>query len=196
MGSVTNTDENKPLSNQEQVFADHYLLTLNVREAAAAAGYSDGIASTDAYSWVKGTKKPNVAKYIRDELTKRSKRTRDAADEALIALINVVKFDIRTIINDDGTIKPPSQWGDEAAAAIGSLEVNAKTDKAGKVKASTSKVKLWDKPGTAEKLLRALGKMGQASEPKDDELPPADPDLLSPREVAMRVAFLLTQGSK
>jgi phage terminase small subunit len=66
MTDVKNTpkasDLEKPLSHRERLFADHYLLTLNGREAAVHAGYKDGPGTAVAASRLLA--KPHITAYI------------------------------------------------------------------------------------------------------------------------------------
>lgn len=68
--------------------------------------------------------------------------------------------DPRKVINEDGTLKPVSEWPDEMAAAIASIEVFEEFEGKGKDKefiGFTKKIKFWDKNPALEKLMRHRG---------------------------------------
>lgn len=80
----------------------------------------------------------------------------------LLQEIRSISFiDIRKIFNDDHTLRPPSEWPDDIAAAISSIEVDEieqwdgeKKEKIGEMK----KIKIFDKLKALEMLGKDLGR--------------------------------------
>lgn len=90
------------------------------------------------------------------------------AVDRLLQEIRAISFiDIRQIFNEDHSLKPPSEWPDDVAAALAGIEVNElqehdgqKMVKIGEVK----KIKLLDKLKALEMLGRDLGRFTQKIE--------------------------------
>lgn len=90
---------------------------------------------------------------IRDETIKRNQST---LDEVLIELSKWLRFNLKSIFNEDGTMKQIHEMTEDEAACIASYEV-LETTKSGEVVGVLRKVKLIDKLGSADKLLRKMG---------------------------------------
>lgn len=68
--------------------------------------------------------------------------------------------DIRRLLADDGTLKPPAEWDADTAAAVSSIKVRELfgEGKDGKgLIGHTVEVKLWDKGGALDRLGKHLG---------------------------------------
>lgn len=64
------------LSVREQVFADTYLATLDVRAAGRAANYAESMIRSNCYRWVSSPAlKPKLYNFIHDELRRRRQET-------------------------------------------------------------------------------------------------------------------------
>lgn len=84
----------KPLTEQEKVFADQYLIDLNARRAALVAKYSLSVASTWAYQWVSNPElKPKLWAYINAGMKARQERTQITADKVLKQLAEIAFAD-------------------------------------------------------------------------------------------------------
>lgn len=73
------------LTYQEQIFIDEYLKELQPYKAAKAANYSDSLARSRAYSWVKSPEsdKPYMYYMVQEAMKERSIRTQVTADKVL-----------------------------------------------------------------------------------------------------------------
>lgn len=74
--------------------------------------------------------------------------------------MSIAFFDIRTILNDDGSVKPVSEWPAAAGAAIASMEVLEQYEGSGKDRVFVGylkKIKLIDKGGALDRLMKHLG---------------------------------------
>lgn len=77
----------KQLNASEQRFVAEYIIDLDVKRAALAAGYSETIATTKAYQWVSnGKAKPHVYAEILKRLQKRAEKLEITADRVLAEL--------------------------------------------------------------------------------------------------------------
>lgn len=82
-------------------------------------------------------------------------------------------FDIRTMFDANGNIKPVQDWNDNIGAAVSSIEVFEEFDGHGKDRVyigQTKKIKFWDKSAALDKLMKHLG--GYAEDNKQKEISP------------------------
>ena len=100
------------LDAREQRFVEEYLLDLDPKRSAIAAGYAKTTASTKSFGWVSKSKstKPHVVAAIREALAERSERLKIEADWVLQRLIAEAEADLAAIYAEDGTLKPIDEW--------------------------------------------------------------------------------------
>lgn len=99
---------------------------------------------------------PKVAQRIAEIRDETIKRNQSTLDEVLIELSKWLRFNLKSIFNEDGTMKQIHEMTEDEAACIASYEV-LETTKSGEVVGVLRKVKLIDKLGSADKLLRKMG---------------------------------------
>ncbi|GGE55648.1 phage terminase small subunit [Agaricicola taiwanensis] len=79
----------------------------------------------------------------------------------LTELMRLATSDLRQAFDAEGNLKDPSQWDDDFAASIASIEVvsrAAKADESGKRGVEyVHKIKTWDKISALDKIARHLG---------------------------------------
>lgn len=69
-------------------------------------------------------------------------------------------FDIRTMFDEYGALKPVSEWGDAIGASVKSIEINELYEGSGDDRiriGDTKKVQFWDKGAAIDKLMKHLG---------------------------------------
>jgi len=69
-------------------------------------------------------------------------------------------FDIRTMFNENGTLKPVSEWSDAIGASVKSIEVNELFEGSGQDRiriGETKKISFWDKGAAIDRLMKHLG---------------------------------------
>lgn len=77
-------EEKGELTPREEVFIEEYLVDLNPYRAAKAAGYSESMARSKAFQWVKNPDvKPFLYKKVKEAMNERSVRTGITADRVL-----------------------------------------------------------------------------------------------------------------
>jgi len=155
---MTKTDKPE-LTPKQQRFAEEYLIDLNATQAAIRAGYSENSAKDIA---CENLAKPNIADAIANAQQERSERTQVKADDVVRELARIGFSDIRKAFTENGNLRSPTNWDDETAAAISSIEVVARntgqTDEIGnKVVERVHKLRFWDKNSSLEKLAKHLG---------------------------------------
>lgn len=159
--------------NARQVrFVEEYLVDFNATQAAIRAGYSKRTASEQGYDLLR---KPQIAEAIQAKQRELSAKTGITVERVVQELARLAFSDIRKLYREDGSLKNPTELDDEAAAALAGVDV---VELAGAMKVGgedggqhaamyVKKVKLWDKKGALETLLKHLGAEGGK--------PPADP---------------------
>lgn len=125
------------LDDKERRFVAEYLVHLDVRKAAVAAGYSDTMAQTKAYQWVSdGKVKPHVFAAVRKAMEKREKRTEITSDRVLKELAKIGFSDIRSAVKWNASdeagkrttglcVVSSDEIDDETAAAISEISETA-----------------------------------------------------------------------
>lgn len=115
------TNPTTGLQEQQQRFADEYLIDFNATAAYARAGYkSKGAAAWTAASRLLGN--PNVQKYLATRRTELTRRIEVDQAGALQNIIDMAQGDIRCLINEDGDIKPLNELTREQACLIQGFE--------------------------------------------------------------------------
>jgi phage terminase small subunit len=158
--------DNKPMSkrkpgqtltDRQRTFCEEYLVDLNAAQAAIRAGYSAKTARVIANETLA---KPAVAAYLQQLLAERSQRTQVTADRVITEVARLGFSDVRKLFDPlSGQLLAPSEWPDDVAAAVSSIEVEELMGGTGPDRTQigwTKKVKLWDKPKSLEMLGRHL----------------------------------------
>ena len=99
------------LDARERRFVEEYLIDLDPKRAALAAGYAETTAHVKSYGWVcKGGTKPHVFTAIREAMAARSERTQIDADWVLTRLADEATADLADLYEDGGGLKPVAEW--------------------------------------------------------------------------------------
>lgn len=146
----------KKLTDKERRFVGEYLIDLDARKAALAAGFSETVANSKAYQWVSNSKtKPHVYEAIQKAIQKRAEKTEVTQERVVQELARIGFSDIRKLLDESGELKSPNDWDDDTAAAVAGVEISSRS--AGDDIVTIKKLKQWDKLGALEKLGRHLG---------------------------------------
>lgn len=141
-------------------FVDEYMIDFDVPRAAMAAGYSESLAKSKAYQWVKGTEKPLIHKEIkRRQRALANKyaitRGRLAREYARIALSNIDDF---SVLLPDGNRKVNLSHSTRARlAAVKELIYEEKFDDQGNCIQRRTGIKLHDKIAAMAALAKYTG---------------------------------------
>ncbi|MBB3772514.1 phage terminase small subunit [Angulomicrobium tetraedrale] len=141
------------LTARQQRFTEEYLIDLNATQAARRAGYS---ARTAADIGRQLLRKAPVAERIQAAMAQRSVRARVTQDRVLQEVARLAFLDIRKAFNVDGTLKPLHEMDDDTAAALAGLDA-VELSQDGAPVGSLKKLKLADKKGALELLMRHMG---------------------------------------
>lgn len=95
------------LTAKQQRFVEEYLIDLNATQAAIRAGYSEKTANEIG---AENLTKPSISEAIAKAKKERTDRVLADADYVLRRLVQIDKMDVLDILNNNGTIKPVSEW--------------------------------------------------------------------------------------
>lgn len=179
------TDELAPLTAKQQRFCDEYLIDLNATEAAIRAGYSIKTARSIASE---NLTKPNIQKFISEQKEKISEELQVTREQVIAQYIKIGFFDIRTIYDDNGNLKPIKEVDDNAAAAIGGVETMELVSGKDSVHiADIKKVKIRDSKAALDSICKVMGfnapeKVAQ-TDTKGKDVKPMDYSKLTDKEL-------------
>lgn len=115
--------EESKLTDKQARFVEEYFVDSNATAAAKRAGYSKQ--SAEAIGW-ENLRKPLIAEAIerrRQQYYAEVGATREAAAKKMGYMVT---GDIRDVMSPEGRLLFPSDWSDETAACISSIEVVTK----------------------------------------------------------------------
>ena len=146
----------KPLTAQQEAYCQEYVkCPENQTQAATNAGYSPNTAGKFASQNMRDAR---IQKRIAELMEERNKRLRVSADYVLLRLVEMVQMNVSDILDDDGGIKPVSQWPKVWRTSLSAMDINrirmASKDGEDDIESTLQKVKWPDKV----KLLELIGK--------------------------------------
>jgi phage terminase small subunit len=147
----------RKLDAKEALFVREYMLDLDPKRAALAAGYSKTMAATKAYQWVSNSKvKIHVFSEIERLKAKRNKRLDVDSDYVLKRITEIDQMNVKDILADDGSIKPIKEWPDIWATFISGMDISEKVIQGDEVAMSVflKKIKWPDKVKNLELMGR------------------------------------------
>lgn len=98
----------KPLTAMQEAYCQSYIkYPENQTQAAIDAGFSPNTAAVKASVMMRDER---IQKRIAELMEERNKRLRVSADYVLLRLVEIDQMDVLDILNDDGSLKPISQW--------------------------------------------------------------------------------------
>lgn len=144
----------RPITDMAERYCQEYVKTPdNQAEAAKRAGYAspDNAAS-------RMMKDERIQKRIAELMTERNKRLRVSADYVLMRLVEIDQMDVIDILDDEGGLKPVSQWPKVWRTSISAVDINrirmAMKDDEEDIESTLQKIKWPDKV----KNLELIGK--------------------------------------
>ena len=149
----TTSKPDKPLTDRQTLFVEHYVQSLNAKQSAIKAGYSEKTAEQQGYQLLQ---KPSVQAAISEISEKRSKAIGLTTERLLQEAMRLAFFDIRKLVDKDGNPLPISQLDDDTAAAIQGLDVAT----VGNMEIGVGQVlkyKIADKNAAIERLFKHKG---------------------------------------
>lgn len=154
---MSKTKAATPLTAKQQRFAAEYLIDLNGTQACIRAGYSKNGADVQAVRLLGDAR---IMAAIQEGRKKRQERTEITQDRVLQEVARLAFLDIRKAFNADGSLKPLHELDDDTAAALSGLDIFEEYAGRGEDREAigqTKKIKLADKKGALELLMRHMG---------------------------------------
>ncbi|MDW4578473.1 terminase small subunit [Atlantibacter hermannii] len=112
----------KPLTVIQEAYCQEYIKTPeNQTQAAINAGYSPKTAAKFASQNMRDER---IQKRIAELMTERNKRLKVSADYVLNRLVEIDQMDVIDILNDDGGLKPISQWPKIWRTTLSGLDIS------------------------------------------------------------------------
>ncbi|HBQ6408323.1 terminase small subunit [Klebsiella pneumoniae] len=146
----------KPLTVMQEAYAQEYVkCPENQTQAAINAGFSPKSAHVKASTMMRDER---IQKRIAELMEERNKRLRVSADYVLLRLVEIDQMDVIDILDDEGGLKPISQWPKVWRTSISAVDINrirmAMKDDEGDIESTLQKIKWPDKV----KNLELIGK--------------------------------------
>lgn len=199
------------LDAKERRFVSEYLVDLDPKRAALAAGYSATVAASKAYQWVSNSKvKPHVFGAVQKAMSARSERTEITQDRVLAELAKIGFSDIRkavkwqtsliteednphggditvikNIVTNNVQFVASDDIDDETAAAIAEISQTAQ---------GGLKIKFHDKRAALVDIGKHLGMFKEKVEVTGKDGGPIETKDISENELGRRIAFMLAKG--
>jgi phage terminase small subunit len=141
------------LTPKQEQFVAEYLIDLNGTQAAIRAGYSQKTANEQAARLLANV---SVSKLISERRKEHQANTGITAERVLKEVAGLAFFDVRRLVNADGSPKSITDLDDETARAIQGIELQTVKDGENAF-ALVRKYKIADKNAALEKLMKHLG---------------------------------------
>lgn len=125
-------------------FMDRYMATMNGAQAARDVGVPEGSARYAANKWLSN---PYIRSELRRRMGERMRAAQLSVDGVLEQLRRLAFSDIRSLYDDDGRLKPMSDWPGDIAARVAGVETEELFSGRGDMRhvvGRTVKVKLWN----------------------------------------------------
>lgn len=133
-------------------FCREYAISFNATQSAIKAGYSKKTAKSFGSELLTF---PDVKGRLKELIKPKNEKLEITADRIRKEMAALAFSDIRDLLDENGRLKPVSEWPDDAAVSISGLEVEQLGEKAGF--AVVKKLKRWDKRQSLETLARIEG---------------------------------------
>ena len=146
----------KPLTVMQEAYAQEYVkCPENQTQAAINAGFSPKSSHVKASTMMRDER---IQKRIAELMEERNKRLRVSADYVLLRLVEIDQMDVIDILDDEGGLKPISQWPKVWRTSISAVDINrirmAMKDDEEDIESTLQKIKWPDKV----KNLELIGK--------------------------------------
>lgn len=115
------------------------------------------------------------------------------SERVLTEVARVALSDLRNLYNEDGSLKLPHEWSDEAAAAVAGVEVLEEFSGKGKARTlvgHTKKIRVFDKVRALELLSKHLGIIGNGKH-RDEDGDEGIERVLTPVELSAKMFYYL-----
>ena len=153
------------LTDKQARFVDEDLVDLNATQAAIRAGYSVKTANEQGARLLANVSVKNAIRERQEVLKMKTEVTQEWVVERYRRIVE--GCDKRLFFNDDGSVKPPSQWSAEMGLAVAAFEVEELGDEG--LAVAVSKLRFQDAKAALDSLARHLGMFKDKVEVSVDE---------------------------
>ena len=139
-------------------------------------------------------KKTQVREAVDRAMEERLRKIGVHSERVLQEVARVGLSDLRKVYNDNGTLKAPHEWSDEAAAMIAGVEVLEEFNGKGKnrkLTGYTKKVRVFDKVRALELLSKYLGIIGNGKHRDEGEDEEEVGRVLTTLELSAKVVYYI-----
>jgi phage terminase small subunit len=152
----------KALTAREEEFCRQYLVDLNAAAAARRAGVAEKSANRRGYQMLE---RIGVKERISELQAERAERTRVKADDVIREIARLAFSDVRKLFAANGRALSTSEWDEDIAPAVASIEVVKRNLVSGDDQSDeVLKIRVWDKPKALEMLSKHLGLLNERIE--------------------------------
>ncbi len=172
--------KNKGLSDKERLFCYEYVRDLNKNKAAIRAGFSKKSAACQATQIYK---KLQAQKLIQELQSRKIHKLEISAERTLQEVARLAYVDIRKAFDENGNLKNIQDIDDDTAAALAGIENEELFEGRGEDRehiGTLKKIKIHDKKGVLELLMKHLDLLNPESNPPPDPLAGRDIIILPP----------------
>jgi len=151
------------LTENQQIFCDHWLIHRNGTQAYKKAFGPDKKDTVAAVQASKLLRKANVSAYLTTQLEAMAEKNAVTRERITAELAKLAFLQPKNLFKEDGTLKALSELDDDVASAIAGLQVdthvtiNGENEKAEFEQVNIHKIKLWDKTKALIELAQHLG---------------------------------------
>jgi phage terminase small subunit len=192
-----------PLDAREKRFVEEYLVHLDTKMAAIAAGYSASVAASKAYQWVSNGKvKPRVYAAVQEAMANRSQRTGVTAERVIEELAKIGFANMQDYMRANADGDPYLDFSNltrDQAAALAEVTVEDFKDGRGEDARDVRRVKfkLHDKRAALVDLGKHLGLFKERVEHTGKDGGPIEVEEVSAHElVTSRIARLTARSGQ
>ena len=185
------SSKRRELTPKQKLFVAEYQRCWNATRAACRAGFSAKTAKEKGYELIH--KNSLVKEAIERAVSENLRKVGVHSERVLTELARVALSDLRNVYNEDGRLKLPSEWSDEAAAAVAGVEVTEEFQGKGLdrvLTGYTKKVRTYDKVRALELLSKHLGIIGNGKHRDEDEDEGGE-RVLTPLELSAKMFYYL-----
>lgn len=142
------------MTDQRKRFCDRYIQTLNAKESAIYAGYSEHTAASQGWQLLQ---EDEIQEYLSEKRKEFALKTDISIERVLNEYKKIAFSDIREICTVDGGLKDLSQLDDDSAGAIASIKSFEVKSSENQQLGTNREIKLHDKIRALEALGKHLG---------------------------------------
>lgn len=184
----------RKLTKKQKFFVAEYPKDWDGSKAVIRAGFHPKNAQRAAEMAYQLLHKTPVKEALDRAMEERLRKLGIHSERVLQELARVALSDLRNVYNEDGTLKLPHEWSDEAAAAVAGVEVFEEFSGRGENReliGYTKKVKSYDKVRALEILSKNLGLIGNGKHHEEEGEEEAADRELTTLELLARIVYLV-----